>query len=128
MLQLSSNAAKLVSKDSLTQWLGFYSSTVGDLGSIPGWGPKILQAAHTAKKKKKKKKKSIYTYRLVLIPDVRLLTFPLWNLSRAQLTYLSQTCSQGCPLSWGITSEWQAGRPSLHPEVSFYSIESNGCV
>ena len=55
MLQLSSNAAKLVSKDSLTQWLGFYSSTVGDLGSIPGWEPKILQAAHTAKKKKKKK-------------------------------------------------------------------------
>lgn len=54
------------------------------------------------------------------------LTFPLWNMSSAQLTYLSQTCFQRCPLSWGITSGWQAGQLSLHPEVSFYSTELNG--
>ena len=33
------------------QWLGLCSSTAGDLGSIPGWGTKILQAAWSKKKK-----------------------------------------------------------------------------
>ena len=39
------------------QWLGLCASTAGGLGSIPGWGTKILQAHGVTKKIKKKKKK-----------------------------------------------------------------------
>ena len=46
------------------QWLRFFTSNAGGLGSIPGWETKIL---HTAKPKKKKKikhnlKKKIHTW------------------------------------------------------------------
>ena len=38
--------------DSLAiQWLGLHSSTAGGTGSIPGHGPKILQAPQPKKKK-----------------------------------------------------------------------------
>lgn len=31
-----------------TQWLGFCAPTTADVGSIPGWGSKILQAMERA--------------------------------------------------------------------------------
>ena len=34
------------------QWLGLGISAAGDLGSIPGWGNKILQTSKHSKKKK----------------------------------------------------------------------------
>ena len=37
----------------VVQWLRLQASTAGGPGSIPGWGAKILQAAHTAKKTNK---------------------------------------------------------------------------
>ena len=36
------------------QWLRFHTSTVGGLGSIPGWGTKIPRALQNSLKKKKK--------------------------------------------------------------------------
>ena len=39
------------------QWLGLHVSTAGIIGSIPGQGTKIPQAAQCHQKKKKKKKK-----------------------------------------------------------------------
>ena len=35
------------------QWLTFCASTAGGMGSIPGWGTKILHAARYSQKKKK---------------------------------------------------------------------------
>ena len=37
--------------------LGLHASTAGGMGSIPGWGTKILQAAQCSQKKKKEKRK-----------------------------------------------------------------------
>ena len=36
------------------QWLGLYTSTAGDMGSILGWIMEILQAARCGKKTKQK--------------------------------------------------------------------------
>ena len=45
------------------QWLGHGTFTDEGLGSIPGWGNKILQALrHRQKQKKKKKKKEFMVY------------------------------------------------------------------
>ena len=35
------------------QWLGLCTSTAGSMGSIPGWGTKMPQAAQHSQKKKK---------------------------------------------------------------------------
>ena len=43
----------------VVQWLGLCTFITEGLGSVPGWGTKILQAVqcgHKSKKKKKKKK------------------------------------------------------------------------
>ena len=39
----------------VVQWLGLSAFTVVGLGSIPGWGSKILQAAQHGQKKRKEK-------------------------------------------------------------------------
>ena len=36
----------------VVQWLGLRVSTAGGLGSIPGWGTKILQATQCGQKKR----------------------------------------------------------------------------
>ena len=41
------------------QWLRLRASTAGGLGSIPGWGAKILHAVHRGQKKKKERKKKV---------------------------------------------------------------------
>ena len=40
----------------VVQWLKLHTSSVGGMGSTPGWKTKIPHAVSTAKKKKKKKK------------------------------------------------------------------------
>ena len=35
------------------QWLGLLASTAGGMGSIPGWGTKVLHAAQCSQKNKK---------------------------------------------------------------------------
>ena len=43
----------MTSGNSLTvQWLGLHASTVGGIGSTPGWGTKILHASQRGQKKK----------------------------------------------------------------------------
>ena len=37
----------------MVQWLELHTSTAGGMGSIPDWGPEILQATVSQKKKKK---------------------------------------------------------------------------
>ena len=45
------------------QWLGPGAFTAVVVGSVPGWGTKILQAAwHGQKKKKKKKRKMTWPF------------------------------------------------------------------
>ena len=39
----------------VVRWLGLCAATVGSTGSFPGWGTKIPQGVHAAKKEKKKK-------------------------------------------------------------------------
>ena len=36
----------------VSQWLGLLSSAAGGMGSIPGWGTKILHAAQCSQKEK----------------------------------------------------------------------------
>ena len=56
---VSSNREKL-GNSLVVQWLAFRTSTAGSMGSVPGRGTKILQAAWCgSKKKKKERKKSI---------------------------------------------------------------------
>ena len=38
----------------MVQWLRLYASNAGVVGSIPGWGTKILQATLCGQKLKKK--------------------------------------------------------------------------
>ena len=38
------------------QWLGFCTSTAGGIGSIPGWGAKILRAVLCAQNKATRQK------------------------------------------------------------------------
>ena len=45
----------------MVQWLRLHASIAGGIGSIPGWGTKILHAAQWPKKKKKKKKAQVQT-------------------------------------------------------------------
>ena len=43
----------------MVQWLGLQASTVGGMGSIPGWGTKISQAPqHRQNKKVEERRKS----------------------------------------------------------------------
>ena len=37
----------------VVQWLRLHASTAGGMGSIPGWGTKMLHALQCGKKKKK---------------------------------------------------------------------------
>lgn len=48
-------------------WLGPVAFTARDLGSISGWGIKILQAAPVPKKKKERKKMHLSTSHLTLL-------------------------------------------------------------
>ena len=51
-----SDQSRLQGGDSLVvQWLGLLTFTDEGMGSIPGWGTKIPQAAQRGQKKKKKK-------------------------------------------------------------------------
>ena len=44
---------RMYTRNSLAvQWLGFHACTAGGTGSIPGWGPKILQARRHGQKRK----------------------------------------------------------------------------
>ena len=42
------------------QWLRLFASMAGALGSVLGWGTKILNASSCSQKKKKKKRKDVH--------------------------------------------------------------------
>ena len=58
--QFKNEIKKAIPGNSLVvQWLGLHTLTAEGLGSIPGQGTKIPQAAQQKKKKEKERKKAI---------------------------------------------------------------------
>lgn len=52
----------------VVRWLALWAATVGGTGSFPGWGTKIPQGVHAAKKEKKKRK---WQWELILLKKTR---------------------------------------------------------
>ena len=50
----------------MVQWLGFHASTAGGMGSIPGWGTKILHAVGHGQKTNIDAKKKMHGKQKIL--------------------------------------------------------------
>ena len=49
------------------QWLGLHAFAAGDMGSIPGWGTKILQVEQRGKRQTNKKLLAVFIFLVLVI-------------------------------------------------------------